>query len=131
MARVWTCRRITAGQRCGHQNPGRKRKCEACGLPRPALSRPAHMAALDLPYEHYVEINGGEFCGICGAEPKDGRRLNRDHLHENEGTPRGLLCWYCNKALPNRIGSRWLRAAADYVERAEEGRIPLPERVEA
>jgi hypothetical protein len=87
MARVWTCRRITAGQRCGHQNPGRKRKCEACGLPRPALSRPAHMAALDLPYEHYVEINGGEFCGICGAEPKDGRRLNRDHLHENEGDP--------------------------------------------
>jgi hypothetical protein len=32
------------------------------------------MAALDLTYEHYVEINGGEHCGICGKPRSPERR---------------------------------------------------------
>src|SRR5207253_2386160 len=87
---AWTCQRRSAGEKCGHLNGGRKRRCEACGKPRPARRRPAHMAALDVPYEEYVRLNGGEHCGICGAAPKPGRRLDRDHEHKGVGTPRGL-----------------------------------------
>jgi len=75
------------------------------------------MAALDLGYEAYVELQGGEFCGICGVEP-NGRRLDRDHDHRT-GQPRGLLCWKDNKALAGWMTPEWLRAAADYLERAE------------
>lgn len=82
------------------------------------------MAALDLPYEHYVEINGGEFCGICGDPPKPGRRLCRDHAHEGNGTPRGLLCVKCNRFLVKqryglKVTADWLRRAAAYHERTE------------
>lgn len=75
-AKTWTCQRQTAGVKCKATNPSRKRKCEACGKTRPARKRPAHMLALDIPYERYVEINGGEHCGICGKLPKAGRRLD-------------------------------------------------------
>lgn len=83
---------------------------------------PAHMKALDLPYEHYVEINGGsEDCGICGKPRTPERRNHRDHDHQGDGTPRGILCPRCNRALVVRFGFRftpeWLRAAADYLER--------------
>src|SRR5689334_2832443 len=89
----WTCQRQTDGQKCRQKNPPRARKCVACGKPRPPKRKPAHMQALELPYEHYVEINGGEFCFICGAPPSNGRRLHRDHEHVGDGRPRGLLCW--------------------------------------
>ncbi|MGH8525107.1 MAG: endonuclease domain-containing protein [Gammaproteobacteria bacterium] len=75
------------------------------------------MAALDLTYEQYVEINGGEHCGICGKEP-DGRRLDRDHDHKT-GRPRGLLCWACNRQLRTWATVEWLRSAAMYLERLE------------
>src|SRR4051812_9108997 len=116
MASWWTCRRQTGGIRCGHLNPPRKRKCVACGKPRPTRKRPAHMAALDVPYDEYVELNGGEWCGICGREPTPMRRLDRDHDHCT-GEPRGLLCWSCNRQLRTWATVEWLLAAADYLKR--------------
>lgn len=80
------------------------------------------MQALNLSYEHYIEINGGEFCAICGTLPKPNRKLDRDHAHEGDGIARGLLCTKCNRTLiKTRFGLQvtpeWLRAAADYLER--------------
>lgn len=118
-ARFWTCQRVAHGVKCGHRNPRRKHLCERCGKRRPATQRPAHLVALDLPYEDYVALNGGERCGICGVEPKPGKKLHRDHDHCS-GTPRGVLCFPCNLQLKNGYGPQWLRAAADYLERAEK-----------
>lgn len=117
MARVWTCQRVSGGVRCGHLNPRRKRKCEGCGKDAPKPSKPKHMAALELSYEHYIELNGGEHCGICGRGPTEQRRLDRDHDHKT-GEPRGLLCSWCNRRLDNRVDADWLRAAARYLTRS-------------
>lgn len=76
------------------------------------------MAALDLPYERYVEINGGELCGICGRS-STGRRLHRDHEHRDKGRPRGLLCFRCNSALRDYMTLDWLHAALGYLRRQE------------
>jgi hypothetical protein len=114
----WTCQRVSGGVRCRHRNPNRKRNCEQCGKPRPPRKRPMHMSALALPYEHYVQINGSETCGICGAAPKPGKKLHRDHDHRGVGTPRGTLCFRCNAALRPYMTLEWLRAAAAYLERA-------------
>src|SRR4051812_18537167 len=115
---AWTCQRQSHGAKCGHLNGGRKRLCEACGKPRPARKRPAHMAALEIPYEAYVELNGGEHCGICGKPRSPERRLDRDHDHRT-GTPRGLLCWACNRQLRSWATVDWLRAATAYLERSQ------------
>jgi hypothetical protein len=113
MANVWRCQRVRAGVKCATLNPRVKRKCTACGAPRPAKRQPAHRAVLDeLPYEWWAE-RFGELCNICGAEPGT-RRLHRDHDH-GTGEPRGLLCHRCNRGLPNWAGVDWLRAAADYL----------------
>lgn len=117
MARTWTCQRVSEGVRCGHVNPKRKHLCEVCRKRRPATKRPEHMKALDLPYEHYVELNGGNFCALCGIEPEEGKKLHRDHCHKT-GKPRGLLCFPDNLQLKNGYGPEWHRAAADYLERA-------------
>lgn len=77
------------------------------------------MSALDVPYEHYVELNGGEYCGICGKTPEPGKRLHRDHEHKGVGRPRGLLCFPCNLQLKHTSTVEWLRAAAAYLERVE------------
>lgn len=74
------------------------------------------MTALDLSYEHYIEINGGEYCGICGAPPKPHKRLDRDHDHKT-GLPRGLLCWACNRQLRTWATVEWLTAATAYLKR--------------
>lgn len=113
----WTCQRVENKLRCGHSNPNRKRKCGWCGKPRPARRRPAHMAALDLPYEHYLALNGGDWCGICGKEPTPARKLDRDHDHST-GRPRGLLCWSCNRQLRQWATVEWLLSAASYLERS-------------
>jgi hypothetical protein len=116
----WTCRRQTSGLVCGNVNDGRKRKCGACGKPRPPRRKPSHLRALELSYEDFLRANGGlERCGICGSPPK-GRKLDRDHEHRGDGRARGLLCWNCNKKLDNRVTPEWLRRAADYLERFEE-----------
>lgn len=81
------------------------------------------MAALDIAYERYVELNGGEHCGICGAERKPEKRLDRDHDHKT-GRPRGLLCWACNRQLRTWATVEWLLAAAAYLKRAYERTEP-------
>src|SRR3954463_9079642 len=110
----WTCQRRYDGVRCGHVNPNRKRNCAWCGKPRPARKRPDHMSALALDYDYYVEINGGERCGICGAEPKPGRRLHRDHERRGVGLARGLLFFNCNRKLPYSATLDWMHAALPY-----------------
>lgn len=115
--RTWTCQRISGSVKCGHKNPSRWRICRACGKTRPARKRPSHLSALELTYEQYVEINGGERCGICGAERKpSGKRLHRDHDHRR-AVPRGILCFRCNAALRPYMTLEWLRAAVAYLER--------------
>ena len=73
------------------------------------------MSALEMSYQDYVEIQGGEFCGICRRGPKN-RKLDRDHDHAT-GRPRGLLCARCNRALPNFVDVEWLRGALEYLRR--------------
>jgi hypothetical protein len=114
-ARGWKCRRQTAGAVCGTFNRPGTRKCSSCGKPRPPKRRARHLQALELSYEHFKALNGGERCAICERGPGS-RRLDRDHDHTT-GRPRGLLCARCNRALPNWMTSAWLRAAAAYLER--------------
>lgn len=108
--RTWTCRGCKAKvgsriQRCG------------CGRKRPAKRVAAHLKALELPYEAFLELNGGvELCGICGAAPKS-RRLHRDHDHKT-GKPRALLCMRCNTALRPYMTVEWVEAALAYLRRA-------------
>jgi hypothetical protein len=125
--RFWTCQKRSEGKKCGHVNPKRKHICERCGKRRPDTKKQSHAAALELPYEAFIILNGGEICGICGAEPS-GRKLDRDHAWVGpiKGRPRGLLCHSCNRTLSRRMEisaagdlAGWLRRAADYIERAE------------
>jgi hypothetical protein len=118
----WTCQRVSGGIKCGARNANRRRKCMTCGKPRPARKRPAHMSALALPYDYYIALNGGERCGICGAAPKPGKKLHRDHEHVGVGFARGALCFRCNAALRPYMTLEWLRAAVAYLERANTRR---------
>jgi hypothetical protein len=106
---TWRCRA------CLSMNASRTRKCAACKKARPKKRRPAHLKALDLPYETYVELNGGETCGICGSEGKT-RKLHRDHDHRT-GKPRGLLCFRDNAALRPYMTLAWIEKAAAYMRR--------------
>jgi hypothetical protein len=118
---AWTCQRVSAGQKCGHVNENRLRLCGQCRKPKPPRRRPAHMAALDIPYAGYVELFG-ERCGICGKPPPEGKKLRRDHSHQGAGKPRGLLCWRHNLGL-QMFGDNdpeLLCAAAAYLERSAD-----------
>jgi hypothetical protein len=106
--RVWTCKG------CGQRHPRIKQKC-SCGRKRPAR-KTAAQKALTEDYTKWVE-RFGERCGICGRGPSSRRRLDRDHYHRSM-RPRGLLCARCNRALPSWCTPEWLRAAAEYLERA-------------
>lgn len=77
------------------------------------------MSALDIPYEEYIKLNGGEHCGICGDPPKPGKKLQRDHDHRTS-QPRGLLCFKDNLQLPPWVTPEWLEKAAAYLRRAAE-----------
>lgn len=112
---TWTCRG------CKTRNTGRTQKC-ACGRKRPPRRKPSHMAALELPYEAYIELNGGEFCAICGCGRPARRRLDRDHDHRT-GAPRGLLCHRHNRLLAKDWTPELLRAAADYLERSVRAEV--------
>lgn len=78
-------------------------------------TRAKQLGVTDQEYARLLESQGGH-CAICPSTPKT-RRLHTDHDHRT-GAVRGLLCHRCNRALPNWIGSEWLRAAADYLERS-------------
>jgi hypothetical protein len=110
--KTWRCRG------CLSMNEARKRTCQACAKPRPKKRRPKHLKALELPYEQYVELNGGEHCGVCGRAPTKTRRLDRDHCHKT-GRPRGLACARCNRALPSWVTADWLDKAAAYLRKGE------------
>lgn len=122
MRGFWTCQRSSGGVKCRASNPNRLQKCARCGKRRPDRKRPAHLSALNLPYEYFVEVNGGEHCGICGKVPEPGKKLHRDHEHVGVGFARGVLCFPCNLQLKHSSSVAWLRAAADYLERAEQRR---------
>lgn len=120
-ARGWTCTRQSKGVRCYTLNPAGTRKCRECGKARPKKSPPKHMAALNEDYEHYIAINGGEHCGICGRGPSPGRKLDRDHDHSTPlGTPRGLLCSLHNRWLPRWMTLELAEAMTAYLRRYEE-----------
>lgn len=131
--RTWKCQRVRGGVKCATYNAAVKQKCTTCGSPRPVRKRQAHFDVLDLPYWVFVMVNGeyGERCGICGAPPV-AKRNDRDHEHVGAGLVRGILCHRCNRVLGKRMESavrqmgmtlpEWLRAAADYIERAERQR---------
>lgn len=81
------------------------------------------MKALDVSYEDYIILNGGEHCAICGKTraqmPNPARRLDRDHDHRT-GRPRGLLCRDCNRKLAHRYTEAWMWAAIAYLRRAKD-----------
>lgn len=91
---------------------------------------------MKLPYEVYLEANGGvELCGICGRPPKT-RRLHRDHDHRS-GEPRGLLCFPCNRIIAYYSTIEWFEKALAYLRKAltdgpkarakyEAGELELP-----
>lgn len=64
-------------------------------------------------YDALLELQGGH-CALCPSVAK-ARRLHLDHDHKTM-VVRGLLCWNCNRSLPSRLDSAWLRAAADYLD---------------
>jgi hypothetical protein len=110
--KTWRCRG------CLSVNAPRTRKCAACSKARPKKRRPAHLKALELPYEAFLAANGGvDLCGICGSEGKT-RKLHRDHDHKGSGKPRGLLCFPCNAALRPYMDLAWIEKAAAYLRRA-------------
>jgi hypothetical protein len=75
-----------------HPEPAASEEVRDVLKTRPAKRKAGHLVALDLPYAHYLALNGGiERCGICGAEP-GARRLHRDHDHRT-GEPRGLCAF--------------------------------------
>jgi hypothetical protein len=78
--------------------------------------KPEHQLVLEFPYEMWV-ARFGDRCNICGRPPPIGRRLHRDHDHHT-GEPRGVLCFRCNRALPDWITADWLRAAITYLLRS-------------
>lgn len=80
-----------------------------------------HRRFLAVADEHRpaLELQFGNHCGICGKAPSSGQRaLAIDHDHKRMAV-RGLLCGRCNKALPSWVTAPWLRAAADYLDKAE------------
>ena len=106
--------------RCRTVSKPRQRKCGACGKALPKKRPPAHMKALGLPLEAYIEANGGyEGCWVCrelGIPPMGGP-LQRDHEHKGDGKPRGLLCIYHNRKLGPAYTLELVRAYHAYLER--------------
>jgi hypothetical protein len=106
--KFWTCTRQKDGVKCNTLVPVAKKKCTVCDKPRPPKRTKKHMTALKAhDYDYFIEITGGEHCGICGvtrAQTKNPeKRLMRDHAHTTTGLgePRGLLCFDCNWHLGN------------------------------
>ena len=77
-----------------------------------------HRKLLAAHREHYdalLALQGGR-CPLCGAVPKEGRRLDMDH-HHGKMIVRGLLCQHCNRfGVKDWMTPEWARALADYLE---------------
>lgn len=76
-------------------------------------------------FEKMRQLQKGR-CKLCNAPPltraKTIRRLFVDHDHKTERV-RGLLCYRCNRALPDYITDpAWFSRAQDYVTSAFDGR---------
>jgi hypothetical protein len=68
-------------------------------------------------YDDVLAKQGG-VCAICQKPPKPGgRRLHMDHDHKTLQL-RGLLCFRCNRALPDYVTVEWLERAAAYLREA-------------
>lgn len=76
------------------------------------LRRDAHK---DGTYERLLEEQEGR-CAICGRPEPEDRRLDVDHDHRTMEI-RGLLCRGCNMRLRKGMTPKWLRGAAQYLER--------------
>jgi hypothetical protein len=63
-------------------------------------------------YDELIAIQNG-VCALCGNGPKT-RRLHIDHDHKTLAL-RGLLCFTCNRALPERVDVAWLERAVEYL----------------
>lgn len=116
MIRTWTC------PKCKQRNERKFTLCqhdgdEPCSGRKPKRREPAHREIMAVPYERWVE-QFGELCGICGAKPKNGRKLNRDHSHRLPYGARGLLCANCNRHLHYWATVDWLLSAAKYLDNA-------------
>jgi hypothetical protein len=117
--RTWTC------PKCGYDKwPRKYSKCHTPGCTgrRRKSPPPKHREIMAVPYERWVE-QFGELCGICGAKPKNGRRLNRDHSHREPYGARGLLCANCNRHLHYWATVDWLLNAAKYLDRTPITRL--------
>jgi hypothetical protein len=81
-----------------------------------------HAAALYQGRKQYAELleQQGGLCAICKTSEEayrarnSGRRFHVDHDHKTMEL-RGLLCFRCNRALPNYVTATWLEAAAAYL----------------
>lgn len=121
--KTWKCQRQVSGQKCGHDNPSIKRKCEECGGAKPPKKPPAHRHVMDVfPMECWV-IFFGDSCNICGKKATPDAPLVRDHEHRvvpghQGGGMRGLLCFLCNKQMPYWAKLEWMEKAAQYLRDA-------------
>ncbi len=66
-------------------------------------------------YDELLALQNG-VCALCLRPPKEGgRKLNIDHDHKSLEL-RGLLCFKCNRALPEHVSAEWLGKAKAYIE---------------
>jgi hypothetical protein len=77
--------------------------------------KPTRAKALGVSNDEYARLLAaqGGHCALCPNTPKT-RRLHVDHDHAT-GRVRGLLCYRCNRALPDYVSPSWLLAAARYM----------------
>ena len=66
-------------------------------------------------YDKILEWQGGG-CALCGKAPSPKRKLDLDHDHQRM-VIRGLLCWSCNKAVPDGKDKDWILRCAEYIGR--------------
>lgn len=104
------------GRHNGHRHACGDGCAKGCTAAKQRTGRLKNLFNLtDADYATILAHQGGA-CGICGRPPRT-MRLNVDHRHD-DGLIRGLLCFWCNKALAKfRDSTELLRSAILYLER--------------
>lgn len=124
-AKYWSCRK------CAGRWPRTAVKCrtEGCTGRRPKRRVPVHARTLrDDTYERYAEVSReahgvtDESCCVCGRPRHESMHHHRDHDHVH-GTPRGIVCFQCNKLMPRLLTLERAREVTAYLERAEVWRV--------